>query len=159
MSDQSKPRVTYDPHLQRLVRAAEEGHTCPQVTVLLGGWVASGVPVTKAKFLNASYSDIALRRSASKEVMRSFGTPGERDQAAHDLVMPLMATFDQPEDQADGACPAWHLTEVTVMGPQDAGFKTAAIRIPLEHVLAWWVSFNDVVSPKAGPWFGIVVST
>ncbi|MCH8561099.1 MULTISPECIES: hypothetical protein [unclassified Nesterenkonia] len=130
-----------DPKLHSLVESVETAGIGPKVRVQTAAGVISGTPVSTARFDEVSYEQLRIL------AVPEFRTRPVDDSETAEIAREQMGFFERRDD--DGLTV---LSLIDVVQDSHVGYslEIPAMRIPLQHVLGWWVSSHNVKRPKTG---------
>jgi hypothetical protein len=125
-----------DPHLQAIVRAAENGATLQRLVVVCGSTVYVGIPTSTANFSDTNVGAFAA------EIVKDVGgwkTPRQEKekiagQQAIDLMEAISPGDTLPSTEVLSLCPA------QVFPSGMTSYEVPAVRVHLHRVDSWWVA-------------------
>lgn len=145
--------IQVDGRLRSVMEAAERGEKCPDVFLLVGGWVVQGRPVSTAEFMNITYWDYHRQVAESREARKMSKSPEERDRLIGQHLAPVMAAFGNASPQ-DGM--ALSIANATVSGLAGPNLQVPALRVPIGAIQTWWAAASTV-DPTRGYSGGVAV--
>lgn len=131
-----------DPKLLSLAESVERSEAGPRIYLQTAAAIMMGTPVSSAKFDEVSYTKMYL---AAVPDFRTFS-----EEEAEKSASSQMSFFEQRED--DGLT---SLSLVDVVQDSHVGYslEIPAMRVPLQHVLSWWVVDHVTKQPKSSGGF------
>lgn len=130
-----------DPKLTSLVESVERVGRGPKLRLQTAAGVISGTPVSSSRFDEISHAQLQIL------AIPEFRTRPVDDAETAATASTQMSFFQEHED---GGLTWLSLMDVVQDSHVGYSMEIPVMRVPLQHVLGWWVSGHKVKRPKTG---------
>jgi hypothetical protein len=125
-----------DPHLQAVVRAAENGTALQRVVVVCGSTLYVGIPVSTSQFATTNVTEFGIEFFKDAGNWKTSRQDKEliADQRAKEVMEAISPGDSLPTLDVLSLCPA------QVFPSGMTSYEVPAVRVHLHQIDAWWVA-------------------